>query len=59
MDIWQMQLYDRCKVFLEAEDCATDPLKTSFDQKDVYVIMKALEAQEQYENPLVAVGESK
>lgn len=53
MDNWQKHVFDRCSEFL-GEDCDySGTEKLTLNQREAYVVLKALEDQQKYLNPLL------
>ena len=58
MDTWQEHVYKDCAALVGQEFEHADEVTISLGQREVYIVMKALEFQEKYENPLLEVKES-
>lgn len=56
MDNWQKHVFDKCSAFIN-EDFKYDKneVTMSFNQREIYVLMKALEDQQKYLNPLFEI----
>jgi len=56
MDVWQGHVYNDCSAFVGAsfEHSEHEPT-ISFGQREAYIIMKALEFQERYDSPALAI----
>ncbi len=53
MDIWQEHVYKDCVTFVGSEFKHSENAVTiSLDQREAYIVMKALEDQQRYLNPL-------
>ena len=56
MDSWQKNLHDRLKCFVGTTPSEhTEKECFAINKKEGYVFMKALEAQEKYENPPIII----
>lgn len=62
MDSWQEALYERMQSFAGDSAIAAnegiEPVQLGIRQAEAYVIMKALEDQQRYLNPILAVDNS-
>lgn len=60
MDVWQEHVYKDCKAFVGAEFEHTEHAPTiSLEKREAYIVMKALEDQQKYLNPILCVEPDK
>ncbi len=58
MDTWQKHVHDKVGAFVEAKfEYVENEVTISLNQREAYIVLKALEAAEKLDNPLQAVGE--
>ena len=57
MDSWQKHIYNDCAAFVGEDFDGNEKIGAtiSFGQREAYVVMKALEFQEMYGNPMLIV----
>lgn len=59
-DNWQKHVYNKCSAFIgEDFKYEENEVSISLNQREAYVVMKALEVQEKVENPMMIVEEEK
>ena len=57
-DVWQNHVYDVCKGFVgEDFEHEENEATMSINQREAYIIMKALEDQQKYLNPQIIIKE--
>ncbi len=58
MDNWQKHVADKVSAFIEADfEYKENETYISLNQREAYVVLKALEDQQKYLNPLLVVEE--
>jgi hypothetical protein len=56
MDNWQKHVFDKCSAFVSEEFAYVENEVTiSLNQRETYIVMKALEDQQKYLNPTIQV----
>lgn len=59
MDEWQKHVHDKVSAFVDTDFVYTENEVTlSMNQREAYVVLKALEAQDKSENPLLVARDS-
>ena len=60
MDEWQKKVYEKCKGLIGSESPETKSasISISLTTSETYVVMKALEDQQRYLNPLLEVNDA-
>ena len=57
MDTWQKYCYKKLVDFVgtNPETVVGEEVKMGFNRKEAYIFLKALEAQEKFDNPLIRI----
>jgi len=60
MDNWQKHVHDKCSAFVgEDFEYAENETTISLNQREAYIVKRALEDQQRYLNPLLDVSSGK